>query len=197
VSESFCTSIVIALKIVQHSEDQPPWNRILNSDGLVDFIKIRKLRFEDVEVILSWHYELPYDFYNPDPDISIHDYSRQILNPDLQFHGIWNGRGELIGFCSFGADGQVRGGDYRLSALDIGLGMKPVLTGKGFGKQFFTAILDFAAPRFSPVTVRLTVADFNKRALRLYCGLGFSVVDRFVHVDSETQFTILTRDMSK
>jgi RimJ/RimL family protein N-acetyltransferase len=139
---------------------------------------------------------MPYDFYNPDPAISFQEYCRQMLDPDLQFHGIWDGKGEFIGFCSFGDDGQVPGGDYSLSALDIGLGMKPELTGKGYGKKFFTAILDFAAQRFSPVTVRLTVADFNKRALHLYLGLGFSAVDRFIHADSKIPFTILTRDMS-
>ncbi len=146
---------------------------------------------------MSWHYELPYDFYNPDPDISIDEYRGQMLDPELRFHSIWNGRDELIGFCSFGDDGQVPGGDYSLCALDIGLGMKPELTGKGYGKKFFSAILDFAVQRLSPVTVRLTVADFNKRALLLYFGLGFSVAGRFVHAESETPFTLLTRDMSK
>ena len=162
---------------------------------MIDPIKIRKLRPEDVEVILSWQYEMPYDFYNADPDMSVHEYSGQMLDPALRFHGIWDGRGELIGFCSFGDDGQVPGGDYGLCALDIGLGMKPDLTGKGFGKRFFAAILDFAMQRFSPATIRLTVADFNRRALRLYGGLGFSAVDCFVHTDSQIRFTILTKDM--
>jgi RimJ/RimL family protein N-acetyltransferase len=170
---------------------------LFNRSGIIDCINIKKLREEDIEVILSWRYELPYDFYNPDPDISIDEYCRQMLDPEMRFHSIWNRRDELIGFCSFGDDGQIPGGDYSLCALDIGLGMKPELTGKGYGKKFFNTILDFAMQRFSPSTIRLTVADFNKRALHLYCGLGFSVAGRFVHTESETPFTLLTRDMLK
>lgn len=163
---------------------------------MIDRIEIKKLRLQDVDVILSWRYEMPYDFYNPDPGIGVHEYRCQMLSPELQFHGIWNGPGEFIGFCSFGLDGQVPGGDYRATALDIGLGMQPDLTGQGCGKQFFTAILDFSIKGFSPSTIRITVADFNKRALHLYRGLGFSAVGYFIHAESETPFTILTRDMS-
>ena len=87
------------------------------------------------------------------------------------------------------------GGDDSLVALDIGLGMKPDLTGNGCGKQFFTEILDFANRKFAPDTIRLTDADVNERALHLYSSISFSDFDCFLHEESETPFTLLTKDM--
>lgn len=47
---------------------------------------------------------------------------------------------ELVGFFSFGAEAQVPGGDYdNAKALDIGLGMRPDLTGKSLGLGFVEA----------------------------------------------------------
>ena len=62
--------------------------------------------------ILSWEYPFPYDFYNPSVDYHQKHYVSQFLNPDLKFHAIIDARGKMIGFCSFGSDGQVPGGDY-------------------------------------------------------------------------------------
>jgi len=79
--------------------------------------------------------------------------------------------------------------------LDIGLGMKPELTGQGLGKTFFRTILAHtktladAEPR-----VRLTVATFNQRAMRLYSHFGFQEVERFLDTLAGVDYTVMVRE---
>ncbi|MDQ2672203.1 MAG: GNAT family N-acetyltransferase, partial [Actinomycetota bacterium] len=74
-------------------------------------------------------------------------------------------------FC-FGEDAQVASGKrfglYEAEpALDVGLGMRPDLTGRGLGEEFVYAGLRFARETYSPPAFRLTVAAFNRRAIRV------------------------------
>jgi RimJ/RimL family protein N-acetyltransferase len=119
---------------------------------------------------------------------------KQFLNPDLAFHAVLGEHDEFIGFCSYGIDGQVPGGNYTEDALDIGLGMKPELTGQGRGEDFFGAILKFAEKNMNPDTCRLTVAKFNERALTLYKNFGFRDYSEFEDLQSHVPYTILVRE---
>ena len=60
------------------------------------------------------------------------------------------GDGTLIGFRSFGADGQVPGGAYDAAALDTGGGLRPELTGRGLGREAISTGLDFGRRQFAP-----------------------------------------------
>ena len=80
--------------------------------------------------IVRWRYPPPYDIYNlSDAEETI----LYALNPNNRFYAMKDKKEELVGFCSFGQDAQVPGGDYRIDALDIGLGIHPDLTGFGKG----------------------------------------------------------------
>jgi len=155
---------------------------------------IEPLRADQAREILTWHYPPPYDFYNPPVNGDHERYISQFLNPDLKFHGVVDAHGSLIGFCSFGVDGQVPGGDYSAQALDIGLGMKPELTGKGLGPTFFASILDYAARIMAPVSYRLTVADFNQRAINLYRKFGFRFEAEFEDEQVQIPHIILIKE---
>ncbi len=154
---------------------------------------LERLNAAQAREILSWRYAAPYDFYNPPSDADEASLVIEFLRDDLGFHAVMGLRGEFIGFCSFGLDGQVPGGDYREPALDIGLGMRPDLTGQGLGEQFFGAILDFAMSTRPADCYRLTVADFNERALRLYRKFGFEDSDAFFDSRTGAAYTILVR----
>ena len=142
--------------------------------------------------ILSWKYDPPYDFYNPPADSDEDEVVREFLKPVLQFHAVMDKNNTMVGFCSFGIDGQVQGGDYNAEALDIGLGMHPDMTGKGHGKRFFQCILDFAYRKYAPRMIRLTVARFNRRALNLYYKFGFIEESRFLNTNRGEEYIILT-----
>lgn len=129
-------------------------------------------------VILNWQYESPYDIYNlasPDPESTL----QYLLDPQNAFYSIYGQNGELEAFCSFSLDGQVNGGDYSTPALDIGLGVRSDLTGRGLGIQYVNAVIDFAIRTYSPERLRVTIADFNRRAQRVWEKAGFQVVQKF------------------
>lgn len=147
--------------------------------------------------ILEWRYDAPYDFYNP-PQERLNDeqYVREFLNPELRFHAVLDDDNRFVGFCSFGLDGQVPGGDYKRPALDIGVGMEPQYTGRGLGSAFFGSILKHVTTSIGASVARVTVADFNKRAIRLYRKFGFVKQSRFRHTGNRIDYTILIKEMS-
>lgn len=125
--------------------------------------------------IAKWRYEEPYALNDPDPDGI-----PAMLNPANAYHAMFSGAGDLIGFCCFGRDAQVPGGDYADErTLDVGEGMRPELTGKGGGNEFVASILDFARAEFSPAAFRVTVATVNERALRVWEKAGFARTHTF------------------
>lgn len=154
---------------------------------------VRPMVEQDVRAILLWRYDEPYNFYNPPQQHEADHYVRQFLDPELMFHAVVDPADTLSGFCSYGTDGQVSGGDYSEDALDVGLGMKPELTGQGRGKEFFQTILEHSTT-FSPAKVRLTVATFNQRAMCLYKHFGFEEDAQFFDTQSYVHYTILVRN---
>jgi ribosomal-protein-alanine N-acetyltransferase len=123
--------------------------------------------------IATWRYPPPYDCY----DMTRVD-PASLACADSGFVALTDACG-LVGFRSFGSDGQVPGGTYDGSALDTGGGLRPELTGKGLGRPAIQAGLAFGRARFSPPAFRVTVAAFNLRALRVIQDLGFAEVGRF------------------
>ena len=78
---------------------------------------------------LQWKYDPPYELYNYSPDHFESDLAYH-LDPDNNIFSIYKDE-ELVGYCSFGQDARVRGGDYSEPAVDIGPMIKPLLTGQG------------------------------------------------------------------
>jgi RimJ/RimL family protein N-acetyltransferase len=150
-------------------------------------VEIVPLRREHAVDICTWRYSPPYDCYDmtdADPD--------ELSQPDAGFHALLVG-GRLIGFRSFGPDGQVPGGTYDDQALDTGGGLRPELVGQGLGRHAIAAGLAFGRARFAPRAFRVTVATFNTRALRTVEALGFRRVDRFDATRDGRSFEVLLR----
>ncbi|WP_145038795.1 GNAT family N-acetyltransferase [Paenibacillus sp. Y412MC10] len=128
--------------------------------------------------IMSWNYEPPYDFYDSGQD---EEFRRELL--ECSYYAILDDEQQLIGFCCTGSSAQIpiaiplRAYDEDL--LDIGLGMKPELTGKGLGHKFLSCVLASMGELHQRKSFRLTVARFNERAIRLYAKLGFSEAATF------------------
>ena len=66
----------------------------------------------------------------------------------------------------------------RTDRVEIGIGLRPDLTGQGRGESFLRAQLEYARSQWQPATLRLFVAAWNERAIRLYRRLGFREVAR-------------------
>ena len=142
---------------------------------------------------LAWRYEPPYDLYNGNPE----ELALELpffMDPQNGYFCIFAESEALVAFCCFGRDAQVPGGDYSAPALDIGLGVRPDLTGQGRGLSFVEAVLDFARQSFAPVTFRVTIAEFNRRAQLVWEKAGFRPMQTFQRQYDDLGFVVLTRE---
>ena len=146
---------------------------------------------ENALEIITWRYDPPFDLYN----LSQEDLTGLLL-PENRYHVVLNEKDDLIGYCCFGKDAQVPGGDYipgEPVVLDIGVGLHPDYTGRGLGKDFVSAVLAFAARTYSPKIYRATVAAFNKRSLKVFRSLGFRITHTFIRDLIDLEFIQLER----
>jgi [ribosomal protein S18]-alanine N-acetyltransferase len=118
----------------------------------------------------TWHYEGDYSFYDIEADKND---LVEFLDPESRGNTMFSvhKEDELVGFFSVN---KMAAGYY-----DIGLGMRPDLTGCGMGSEFLKAGIDFVKSRFSPVKIMLSVATFNERAIKVYRKIGFQDLDTF------------------
>lgn len=141
---------------------------------------------------LGWKYDPPYDVYNYRPDHFQEDLAYH-LDPQNNLHSIYR-EGELIGYCSFGRDAQVPGGDYSQDALDIGMMIKPSLTGRGMGTEHVNNVIQFAITKYKPKKLRVTILGTNLRAMKVWEKNGFQKAQSFKSKKGQLDFSILTRD---
>lgn len=128
---------------------------------------VRPMMATDAEQIAAWHYDGEYAFYdmaNDPEDLA------ELMEPrswENTYFAVDDDAGGLVGFFCFTCEG---------STVELGLGLRPDLTGKGLGQDFLEAGLRFARDRFSARSFRLSVATFNQRAIRVYTRAGFRPV---------------------
>ncbi len=138
----------------------------------------------------AWRHDPPYDVYNitQPVDEAVGYFLR------IGTHVI-DRAGELAAFFTFGSDARVPGGDYSVAALDVGLGVKPALTGRGLGRSFVKAVVQFAAATTAD-PLRVTIAGGNQRAQRVWLDNGFAETQRFssdTAVLGSREFVVLER----
>ena len=141
-----------------------------------------QLSQDDAEAIAEWRYPEPYSFYDwtADPDDL-----RELLEPARRGDAYWAVRDEadeLVGHFSF----KPKGG-----AVEIGLGLRPDLTGRGLGASFLAAGLEFARERFAPERFVLSVATFNERAITVYERAGFVRERVYMHTTNGAEWEVL------
>jgi [ribosomal protein S18]-alanine N-acetyltransferase len=158
----------------------------------MDLIKFKIMDRSTALTIAGWRYPPPYDFYNPDENTNI-EFVDGLLNPAFQYYSVWNQDGQLIGYCCFGEDARVQGGDYSDEGLDVGGGLRPDLTGQGLGALFLNSVFEFGAARFSPQKLRTTVATFNLRAIIVCEKVGCVQSGRFYNNLLDQSFGIFTK----
>jgi RimJ/RimL family protein N-acetyltransferase len=134
----------------------------VDRDAAVVNLTIESASAETFARIAAWRYEPPYDFYDGDVD--------PVLNPE-RFYEALDEDGSLAGFYYFEEKGD---------ALELGLGLRPELTGRGLGHDFFVAGLEFGRRRFRPARTILDVAAFNERAIKVYERAEFRETGRHV-----------------
>jgi ribosomal-protein-alanine N-acetyltransferase len=127
----------------------------------------------DAEAIADWRYPGEYAFYDwgADPD----DYA-ELLDPAARreaYVAVDDPEDELVGYFSYKPGGR--------GTIVIGLGLRPDHTGRGLGREFVEAGLDYGRAHYAPEEFSLAVATFNRRAITVYERAGFAPVRTYMH----------------
>jgi ribosomal-protein-alanine N-acetyltransferase len=132
---------------------------------------IRPMTEPDAHAVAGWHYPGVYAFYDWEQDV---DDLGELLDPDewaRRYFAADRG-GELAGFFVF---------TLRDGIAEVGLGLRPDLTGRGLGAGFLADGLRFAADALGADGYTLAVAAFNARAITVYERAGFAEAERYRH----------------
>jgi [ribosomal protein S18]-alanine N-acetyltransferase len=135
--------------------------------------QLREMEQEDAEAVAGWRYPEPFSFYDWSAD---EDDLAELLSPAQRrdtYFAVDDEAGDLVGHFSFKWK--------EAGLLEIGLGLRPDLTGRGLGVAFVEAGLEHGRARFRPEEFSLAVAAFNGRAITVYERVGFSRVRTYVH----------------
>ena len=144
--------------------------------------RFRQMSDEDAREISRWRYDPPYDFYDATSD---RDDLEELLDPERRegaYFSVFDEDGSLVGFFQFEIEGET---------VDVGLGLRPDLTGQGLGVGYLLAGLEFARERFSPERFTLSVATFNERAIRVYERASFHRGSVYTHHTNGADYPFL------
>lgn len=118
------------------------------------------------EEIRVWHYPDPYSLYDP---ILEQFFGEDGSDPAVAGSYVArDGPGAPAGFLIARPDHTV---------LDLSFGLRPDLTGRGFGRDFVFDALRFSQRVHAPNVFRVAVAAWDRRALSVLGGLDFLFVE--------------------
>ncbi|MFB4166942.1 GNAT family N-acetyltransferase [Virgibacillus sp. JSM 102003] len=133
------------------------------------------------DIAYNWHYDGIYSFYDMEADEE--DLAEFLDSNKQNSTYVVTKDSAVVGFFSFNRIGN--------NTIDIGLGMRPDLTGSGSGSEFIKAGMEFAKSNYSPDEITLSVATFNQRAIKVYRKIGFKDVETFMQDTNGSSFEFL------
>lgn len=147
---------------------------------------------EAAKAIARWSYPPPYELYNH-PTETRGAIVEGLLEPDNAYEVIQNERLGLVGFCCFGPDARVAGCPYPKGYRDVGMGLRPDLTGQGLGQRLVEVVILRAADLVPTRPLRVTVAASNARARRVWEKQSFHIDAHFERPSDGTLFVRMSQ----
>jgi ribosomal-protein-alanine N-acetyltransferase len=144
--------------------------------------ELRPLTAAQGEVMAQWRYPGPWAVYDVTGP----------LDPAAGFFAVLDEDGEVAGYACFGLEARVPGLAERPGVLDVGVGMRPDLTGQGRGRAFAEAVLAHCHAVAGTGRLRAVVQEWNARSRSLLTGLGF--VETGTHDVGEVHYVVYERD---
>jgi [ribosomal protein S18]-alanine N-acetyltransferase len=147
-------------------------NELVRNRGMNMAYRFKKMTQKEAEdIAYGWHYDGDYVFYDMESD---EEDLAEFLDPASRGETVFTVLKEdsVTGFFSVSKPEE--------GICDIGLGMRPELTGNGMGSDFLKAGLSFVINEFKPDKITLSVATFNQRAIRVYKKNGFTAIGTFM-----------------
>ncbi|KHD36801.1 acetyltransferase [Clostridium acetobutylicum] len=157
-------------------------------------ISVKQMDYETAKQITKWNYEKPFSIYNMNES---DECIKELLSG--YYFSAYDDKNNIVGYYGFGEAAQIPIGEqlgiysYK-NITDIGIGLNPNLCGQGLGFDFFCCGLDFARNTLCAKDFRLTVATFNKPAIKIYTKLGFKKITSFkaMSTTGEIEFWVMT-----
>lgn len=141
--------------------------------------RVRPLTPEQGEAMAGWSYPGPWAVYD-------------VTGPVDPGEGFWavvdEAEQDVAGFACFGVEARVPGLEALPGVLDVGVGMRPDLTGQGRGRDFASAVLAHGWEVPGTVRLRAVVQDWNARGRALLMRLGFA--ETGVHAVGEVTYVV-------
>lgn len=136
----------------------------------------------------TWKYPEPYHFYDATADDE--DYEA-FITPAQWPDRFWqvHHADDLVGFFT----AEITDAD----SCEIGLGLRPDLTGGGRGLDFLRAGLETLGDRPMSQRVTLRVAAFNKRAISVYEAAGFTIVRTYLQPTNGGTFDFVDMELHR
>jgi len=117
------------------------------------------------DIVSNWHYDDIYSFYDMAADEDDLRIFMDTSNWRNTIKAVLNESDELAGWATFYAEND----EFWLS-----LGLRPDLTGQGLGEEFVSECVRYAISGYEiKHTIKLAVALFNQRAIKVYQRAGF------------------------
>ncbi len=134
------------------------------SEPVAEPFSLRPLRPEDGMDIATWRYPGAWALYD----------AVEAPRADEGYWAVLDADDRLVGFACFGAEARVPGMDELPGTLDVGLGMRPELTGRGHGAALGRAVVAHARAVAPGERLRCSVQAWNERSLRVARASGFA-----------------------
>jgi [ribosomal protein S18]-alanine N-acetyltransferase len=161
---------------------------VANDERPFQGLHVRPLERRDAEAVGSWRYQGPWSVYDPRP-------GDDPLSAVAGYDAVVDDAGSLVGFVCVGQEARVPGLAEADGIIDIGVGMRPDLVGRGLGRHFGAVVLDHVRGRCGDRPLRAVVQGWNERSLRLARGLGFrdAGTHQCVQGGKEVGYVVLVR----
>jgi [ribosomal protein S18]-alanine N-acetyltransferase len=130
---------------------------------------LRLLGQADAEEIAAWTYPGEYAFYDSAADADDLALLLDTRRRGDDFYAADGEDGELAGFFQLKPS---------MERVELGLGLRPDLCGRGLGQGFTQAGIDLIRKVHGDLPITLAVAAFNARAITVYERCGFAVTGR-------------------
>ncbi|MGN1143175.1 MAG: GNAT family N-acetyltransferase [Anaerovoracaceae bacterium] len=156
--------------------------------------RIISMRTEDARMIAEWKYPGIYSIYSMQNDPET---IAELMNGE--YYACMDEERRLMGYFCAGQSARIPAqrpyidlhSESAFQWIDIGLGMRPELCGKGIGGGFMSAGMDYIRGQNPGCRLRLVVACFNRRAIALYEKMGFHIRETVTHSLSGREFFVM------
>jgi len=125
------------------------------------------------DIVSNWHYDDVYSFYDMAADKDDLRIFMDTKNWQDTITAVLNENDELVGWASFCTEND----EFWLS-----LGLRPDLTGQGLGEEFVSECVKYGISQYKLIkhTIKLAVALFNQRAVKVYQRVGFTETNKTI-----------------